>query len=638
MSPDLYVIIAILVGAVVLFVSDKVRLDAVALLVVLALALSGVVTPAQALAGFADPLVAVIAGLFVVSAALTQTGIAGAVGAWLARVAGGRPARMTVAVTLATATLSAFMSSTGTVAIMLPIVVRLAYRFEVSPSKLLIPVAYAAMLGGTLTLIATPPNLVVSQVLADAGFGALGFFSLAPIGLALLAVGTLYMATLGRGLLPARAPGKVEQGGHERLSMRDVARRFELEGMLHRLLVPAGSGTTGHAPTDVRPAGARLAGATLGDLSWPETRGIRVVAIDTDSTAVATGLRSRKHLAASKRIGPQTRLDPGDRLLVSGAPAAVAQLVEEYGLIRVPEAAGEDLAPRNLRFVELLVTPRSRWIGRSLAEMRFRQHHGAVVVALKRGSTVLTDRLHEERIRFADVLLVRGRDAAVSELLRERQDAVVISEAASTNAPAPAAARAPLAVVTLLAMLAAMSLTSLPLYAIVLVAVLALVAGGCLSAEEAYRSVQWPTVILIAGMLPLAAAFESAGGAALLADSLITSLGSYGAPTLLLSVYLASVVATTFLSNTTSAVLLAPIALQVALLAGLSPAPFLVVVAIGASSSFLSPVSSPVSAMVLGPGQYRFTDFVRVGAPLQLVLAVVTLVLVPLLFPFRQGA
>src|SRR5690606_7342473 len=187
----------------------------------------------------------------------------------------------------------------------------------------------------------------------------------------------------------------------------------------------------------------------------------------------------------------------------------------------------------------------------------------------------------------------------------------------------------------LVAMLAAMSLTSLPLYAIVLVAVLALVAGGCVSAEEAYRSVQWPTVILIAGMLPLAAAFESAGGATLLADSLIASLGSFGALPLLVSVYLASVIATTFLSNTTSAVLLAPLALQVALLAGLSPVPFLVAVAIGASSSFLSPVSSPVSALVLGPGRYRFADFVKVGAPLQLVLAVVTLALIPLLFPFQ---
>jgi di/tricarboxylate transporter len=618
MSPELLVIVAILSGSVILFVSDKVRLDAVALLVVLALVLTGVVSPGEALAGFADPLVAVIAGLFVVSAALTQTGIAAAAGAWLARVTGGGTVRLTVAVMLATATLSAFMSSTGTVAIMLPIVVRLAYRFGVSPSKLLMPVSFAAMIGGTLTLIATPPNLVASQALADAGFGRLGFFSLAPVGLALLAVGVLYMATLGRSLLPARAPGAVEQTGHERLSMRDVAERYELESAMHRVLVPDGSSLLGHV---------------LGELRWPETRGLRVVAIDTDSGAVARGMRSRKHVAASKRIGPETRIDVGDRLLLSGTTDAVQKLVTDYGLDPAVFAAGEELAPRNLRFVELLVTPRSRWIGRTLSEMRFRQHHRAVVVALRRGATVKTEALQDERIRFGDVLLVRGRDAAVAELLRERHDAVVISEAASANAPAPAAARAPLAVAILVVMLAAMSLTTLPLYAIVLLAVLALVASGCVSAEEAYRSVQWPTVILIAGMLPLAAAFESAGGATLLADSLIGSLGRYGALPLLASVYAAAVIATTFLSNTTSAVLLAPIALQVALLAGVDPAPFLVAVAVGASSSFLSPVSSPVSALVLGPGQYRFADFLRVGAPLQVLVAVVSLVLIPLFFP-----
>ena len=619
MTAELAIVVTILAGAVVLFVTDRVRLDAVALLVVLALAMTGVVTPAEALAGFADPLVALIAGLFVVSAVLVHTGIAASVGTWLAKVAGDKPWRMTVAVMLATALLSAFMSSTGTVAIMLPIVMRLAYTFGVSPSRLLIPVAYSAMVGGTLTLIATPPNLVASQALDDAGFGQLGFFELSPIGLALLALTVLYVATVGRRLLPERAPSAVERSGHEQLSMREIAERYELERSLHRLLVPAGS---------------PLGGATLAELRWPETRRVQVVAIDTDSAAVTRGERPRRHLSSSKRIGPFTGIDTGDRLLVRGADEAVDELVSAYGLVRLELGADGDLVPRNLRFVELLVTPRSRWIGRSLSEMRFRERYRSVVVAMKRGATLLTDSLQDQTIHFGDVLLVRGRSAAIEELLRERHDAVVISEATSPAAPAPAAGRAWLAVVILVAMLTAMSLTSLPLYVVVLLAVLAFVAAGCLSAEEAYRSVQWPTVVLIAGMLPLAAAFEAAGGATLLADSLIGWLGEHGAVPLLASVYLAAVVATTFLSNTTSAVLLAPIAVQVASLAGLSPAPFLVAVALGASSSFVSPVSSPVSVLVLAPGQYRFGDFVRIGAPLQLLLAVATLVLVPLFFPF----
>src|SRR5690606_34353955 len=342
---------------------------------------------------------------------------------------------------LATAVLSAFMSSTGTVAIMLPIVMRLAYTFGVSPSRFLIPVAYAAMVGGTLTLIATPPNLVASQVLDDAGFGPLGFFGLTPIGLVLLAVTVVYVTTVGRWLLRDRAPSTVERSGHEQLSMREVAQRYELERSLHRVVVPASS---------------QLLGSTLADLRWPETRRIQVVAIDTDSAAVTRGERSRRHLAASKRIGPFTNLEVGDRLLLRGADDAVDYLVREYGLVRLEHDEGEALVPRNLRFVELLVTPRSRWLGRTLSDIRFRERYRAMVVAMKRGGTVLTDDIQDESIHFGDVLLVRGRSAAIEELLRERQAAVVISEATSPTAPAPAAGRAWLALVILVVMLAAM--------------------------------------------------------------------------------------------------------------------------------------------------------------------------------------
>ncbi len=619
MSNDLVTVLAIMGGALVLFVSDRVRVDAVALLVVLALALSGVLTPAEALSGFAEPLVVMIAGLFVVSAALSSTGVAGAVGEWLARAAGGSATRLIVALMLATGLLSAFMSSTGTVAVMLPVILRLAARSGVSASKLLMPASFAALIGGMLTLIATPPNLIASQTLRDNGLGQLGFFALTPVGLALLAVAILYFVTLGVRLLPARAPIAGRERGPQRVSVEEVSERFELAGTFFSTVVPPKH---------------QLSGRTLAELKLPETAGVRVIAIDTDPQAVSDGRRSRRHFGVSKRIRPTTVIEAGDRLVLQAETQAVERFAERYDL-RVGEldlgASGQ--LPRNLTFVELLVPPRSGWIGKTIRELRLRERYRLVAVALRRGDVATSRDLSAERLRFGDVLLARGRSDAVAELRAERVDAIVLSEAVDGEPRAPAADKAPIAVAILLAMVALMVASPLPLVVVTLLAVLALVVTGCIGPEEAYDSVRWSTVVVIAGLLPLAKAFEDSGGATLIARWLNDALGGYGPGLLLVAVYLVTVLATAFLSNTTAAVLLAPIAYQVADTAGASPVAFLVAVAIGASSSFISPVSSPVNAVVLGPGHYRFSDFLKVGGLLQLIVAVVSLLVIVLLYP-----
>lgn len=619
-SQELLTVLVIMGAALVLFVSDRVRIDAVALLVVLALAISGVLTPVQALSGFADPLVVMIAGLFVVSAALSNTGVAARVGEWLAGVAGGSPTRMIVALMLTTGLLSALMSSTGTIAVMLPVILKLAARSGVSASKLLMPASYAALLGGMLTLIATPPNLVASQTLQENGLDRLGFFALTPIGLALLVVAVIYMATAGRGLLPDRAGAAAMESGPERVSVGEVAERFDLARRLYRAVVPEGH---------------ELVGRTLGELRLPETSGVRVIAIDTDPEAVSARRRSRKHLDASKRIGAETTIAAADRLIINGDPEALERFAERYrlSLHELDLDVGRQL-PANLTFVELLIPPRSHWLGKTLRDMRFRERYRLVAVALRRGTTVLADGIGNERLRFGDIVLARGRAEAIEALRAERSDAIVLSEAPGSEPPAPAAAKAPFAVGIVLAMLVVMSTTGLPLVVVTLIAVLALVFTGCVGAEEAYTSVRWSTVVVIAGLLPLATAFEDSGGATMLAQQLNDSLGGYGPTLLLTAIYVTTVVATTFLSNTTSAVLIAPIAFQVSQTAGLAAAPFLVAVAIGASSSFISPVSSPVNAIVLGPGQYRFSDFVKVGGLMQLVITLVSILLIPLFFPF----
>ncbi len=618
---DLLTVLAILGVALALFVSDRVRLDLVALMVVAALALSGVLTPQQALAGFADPLVVMIAALFVVSGALVDTGLAARVGEWIARVAGGGEVRLISMLMLATALLSAFMSSTGTVAIMLPITMRLAWRNGISPSRLLMPVAFAALMGGTLTIIATPPNLVASQTLADAGYGQLGFFALAPVGLAMLAVTLVYMLTVGRWLTPARAPtspeGLEDSGG----DLKEYAQRYGIEGGLRRFVVPTGSS---------------LVGETLKGLAWPERFDVRVVAIDADPEAVRRGTRSRRDVGVSKPIRPSTVLSPGDRVLVQGAAEGLMHIVEEYGVVaEVVSAEAGQVMPSNLIFAELLLTPRSSWQDKTLAELRFRDRYRTVVLAIQRGGERLTGGLAHERLRFGDVLLVRGFPQAVELLKRERNDAVILSEATEGEPPAPNANRAPLAAAIVLAMLAAMSLTPLPLVMIVLVAVLALVATRCITAESAYRSVQWPTVILIAGMLPLATALTETGGVDLAARAITSWLGDAGPVALIAGVFLLTVLVTQFLTNTTSAVLMAPVALQAAQGLGVSPVPLLVVVALGASCTLINPVSSPVTTLVLGPGRYRFSDLPRVGIGLLVLLTVVILLLVPIFYPFK---
>ncbi len=612
-------VLVVLGAALILFVSDRVPLDLVALLVVIALPLTGVLTPQQALAGFADPLVVMIAGLFVVSGALVETGLAASIGNWIARVSGSGEARLTAVLMLATAGLSAFMSSTGTVAIMLPIAVRLAWKQRLSPSRLLIPVAFAALLGGTLTLIATPPNLVASQTLVGAGESALGFFAMAPIGLVLVAVAIAYFAVFGSRLLPSRAPNApaADEGGP--VALGSVAERFGLSEELWRFTIPIGS---------------ILIGETLGELRWPERMGVRVIAIDTDPDAIRAGTRSRRHLGVSKRIGPFTLLNEGDRVLLQGARSDLDDLADAYEveLEQVRPSEGQ-VVPSNLVFAELLVTPRSAWLGKTLAEMRFRDRHRLVVLGIQRGDERLGGDLSQERLRFGDVLLVRGMPPAIALMRRERDDAALLSEAVDGDLPAPRARRAPVAAAIIAAMLVVMAFELVPLVLAVLLAVVALVVSGSLSVGEAYRSVRWPSVILLAGMLPLATALSTTGAVELGARWLTDTLGNAGPHALLAGIYLLTVVVTQFLSNTTSAVLVAPIALQAAQALGYAPAGMLVAVAIGASCTFINPISSPVTTLVLGPGQYKFSDVTRVGVPLQVIVTVVVLLLTPVFFP-----
>lgn len=615
MSGDALTVFVILAATVALFVSDRVRLDLVALTSAAALALTGVLSPAQALAGFSDPLVVTIAGLFVVSGALFQTGVAGRLGAWLGRVAGTGEARLTLLVMALTAALSGVMSSTGTVAVMLPVVVSLAWRAKISPSKLLIPLAFASLLGGMLTLIGTPPNIVVAEQLVAQGRAPFGFFAFTPVGLAMVAIGITFMVAIGRRWLPSRAPA--DGGGDVGLSARELADRYDLPSHAFRVVIPEG-----HA----------LVGSTLGALRWPERYQVQVLAVDADPEAVRARQRARRDLGRSKPLNAATTLEHDDRIVLQGHADAVAALAVDVGLRTEP--ADPTVLPGNPGVVEVLPPPRSRWLGQSLRELAFRDRYGVQVVGVQRGGASVTEGLAELRLRFGDTLLVQGPRAAIERLKRERGDAVVLTEPDAGAIAPRSARRAPVAIAIMLAMLVVMTTGWLPTVLAVGLAAIAMVATGCLSMEEAYRAINWESVVLIAGVLPMATALEATGGMRVVVDALVAGVGPYGPLALLAGLFVVTSLASQVISNTATAVLLAPIAFQAGVDLGVSPYPLLMAVALAASTSFATPVASPVNTLVLSPGQYRFGDFAKVGLALQALVLVATLLLVPVFFPW----
>ncbi|MBS3934213.1 MAG: SLC13 family permease [Truepera sp.] len=609
MTTEILLVFVILTVTIALFVSDRLRLDLVALLALLALTLTGLITPREAIAGFSDPVVIMLAGLFVVSAGLFQTGVADRMGKVLGRLAGHSEVRLIALVMLATATLSAFMSSTGTVAVMLPVVVSLAWNARLSPSKLLIPLSFASLLGGMLTLIGTPPNLVASNQAVAAGLPPLGFFAFTPVGLGMLAIGLAFMLLVGRHLLPSRAPAAAEETARSVISQAELANIYQLRGSLFRVRVPPAS---------------TLVGRTLAQAAVRQRYRITVLAKQ----------RSVNNGVQTEIAEPKTLIETNDTLFIRGYEAEVAEFIEAEGLIMLPVSLGDDeLLPSNLLFAEVLLTPRSRLIGKTLRDVRFYEHYGITVVAIKRLGEPLAADTAAIPLRFGDTLLIEGSSKNLDTLKNENRDFVVVAEPVDTGSKRRAAKRAPVAIAIMLGMLLLMTLEIVPIVIATLLAAVVMVLTRCLSMEDAYRGINWESIVLIAGILPMATALDKTGGMQLIVSSL-GGLAEYGPLVMLGALFVITSAFSQVISNTATTVLVAPIALQLALALGVSPYPFLMAVAIAASTAFTTPIASPVNTLVLGPGRYRFGDFFKVGISLQLLLLVAALLLIPLFFPF----
>lgn len=630
MTSDILLTLAILVVAIVLFVTEWVRLDVVALGVMVTLMLTGLVTTAQGLAGFANPTVIAIAGLFIVGGAVFQTGLAAMLGDSILRLAGGSETRLLLVLMVSIALMSAFISSTGVVALMLPAIVSLASSLKVNTSKLLIPLAYSALLGGALTLIGTPPNLLASETLRAAGYAPFDFFSFTPLGLLLLAAGVAFMLTVGRRLLPDRKPPQTVQKAS---TPGELFKLYRLPDNLFRLRVQ-----------DQSP----LIGKKLGECGLREQFGVNIISVKHANQSNGRPLPLslplplvpvHEHSEDRYHPTPDSVFQANDLLLVQGSADAVSKAAGYWKLaiIAAEPVVEGDVITNEVGIAEVLIRPRSTLIDRTLSEVRFGSTYRLTVLDIRRPGAdgPLNQNLKDVRLKFGDMLLVQGEWKDIFALKRQRQDFIVMGEREAIEIGAfTRRERAPVALAILIAMVVVVALNLLELAPAALLAALAMVLTGCLTMDEAYDAIDWKSLVLIAGMLPMSTALVNVGLVDAVARGFTDTLGAYGPLAVLAGLFLMTVLFTQMLSNTATTVLITPIGLAAAQNLGVDPHAMVMGVAIAASMAFGTPIASPVNTLVMTAGHYRFTDYTRVGlAMVALTFALAVLVL-PLLFPF----
>jgi di/tricarboxylate transporter len=596
MTADNILVLGILGVAVVLFVSEKLRVDVVAMLVLVALILTGLVTAEEAFSGFASPAVITVWGVFIVSGGLTRSGVADLIARQVIRLAGRSPVRLTLVIMLTVGGMSAFMNNIGAVAILLPAVMSVARETDIPPSKLLIPLAWASLLGGNMTMIGTPPNILASSILETYGnIDSFGFFDFTPMGVVVLAAGVLYMLLVGRHLLPQRTPGG------------DLVDSYPVQEYL----------------TEVRVAeGSSLVGKTVREADLENRYGLNVIHIHLCCQEGETVSAMTAH-----------RLEVGDELHLEAAADAILTAHQTLGLVPVPDRAIQAWEPETERsafeLAEVVLSPTSDLRGKTLREIDFRSRYGLAVLAIRHQGKTLFARLGDVPLEFGDSLLVQGSVDKINLLRRER-DFLLLDmpplEARRTH-------KAPVAIAILLGVLVVVTAGWLHVSAAMFIGALLMVLSGTLTMDEAYRSIEWKSVFLIAGMLPLGLAMENSGTARLLADQIVGLVGDWGPLAVMMGIFVLTALLTEVMSNAAATVLAVPIAIDAAQGLGADPHAFVMAIVIAASTSFLMPIGHQANVLVFGPGGYRFFDYTRVGVWLNLILLALTALILPLIWP-----
>ena len=623
----------ILVITVALFIWGRVRADIVALTALAALLVLGILTPAEALAGFSSPIVIMMIGLFVVGGAIMQTGLAKLTGNKLMALSRGNETITFLLVMLVTSFIGAFVSNTGTVALMMPIIMSIAAGSGMQSSRFLMPLAFAGSLGGMLTLIGTPPNLVIDEVLTEAGYQPLAFFSFFPVGIIVIAIGIIVLMPLSKIFLSKKQNGRKK---NNRKSLDDLVDEYQLLDNLHRYIVPSKRTA---AAIDENGQMMDIVGKTLKDLSIQKKYGVSIIEIRNEKKSRLGLVKDvNQNMAKSS-----STIAVHDTLYIMGDEEKIERFAQDYDLRKMKDVKIDFY---DLGLTEIVVMPTSNFAGLRIGDANLRKRFGINVLGVKRGGSssdgkvgkeYITDNLIATRLHVGDMLLVQGEWTNLAHLTADTTNWVVLDQPEKTADKVLLDYKAPVAAAIMLLMIAMMVFDFIPVAPVtaVIIAGLLTVFAGCFrNVEAAYKTINWESIVLIAAMMPMSTALEKTGASALVSQGLVDSLGSMGPTALLAGIYFTTSLMTMFISNTATAVLMAPIALVAAQQVGVSPYSFLFAVTLGASMCFASPFSTPPNALVMKAGGYTFMDYVKVGLPLQIIIGVVMTFVLPLLFPY----
>jgi di/tricarboxylate transporter len=602
--------LATLLIASFFFMRGKVRADLVAVCALLALTLFDILTPTEALAGFSNSVVIMMIGLFVVGAGIFRTGLAKMISSKILQTAGSSENKLFILVMLATASIGAFVSNTGTVAVMMPIIVSMAASANISPRRYLMPLAFASSMG-MFTLISTPPNLVIQNALIDAGYEALSFFSFAPIGFTALSVGMIVLFFLSKLLISKNDNSTNKKKGK---SLKELAEEYNLSRQSYKVDVESKS---------------PLIGKTLAELKIASHYDVSI------SKIVRRNGNSRFRKTFIEEVaGPRSIIQKDDALYCHGEREDIERFVSENRLTL--EKSDRDFSDfQDSGLAEVFIMPNSRLINRTISEIRFREEYNVNVLGLQRQNEYKMLDIKNTKLHSGDALLIQGTWKDLANLDDRQDDLVLVGQPLKEAAKVTLNQKAPIAALIMVLMVLAMVFEIVPSVIAIMLAAVLMVATGCLrNVEEAYDSINWESVVLIGAMLPMATAFQNTGVDTLISGGLVSKLGNMGPYALLAGIYFCTSLLTMFISNTATAVLFTPIAMKAAIGMGVSPYPFLFAVAVAASMCFASPFSTPPNALVMSAGRYSFMDYVKVGLPLQVIMGIVMILVLPLLFPF----